>query len=130
MRRIFVISMVAGAVVTSAGARDSYTEDHLRLARQIGAVVGMIKQCEVIPMPSDSVARAIRGAGLRDRDFLDKSTQFHKTVQEQADFVVMMSALQRQQGKTTTEIKASACQLLVENYGPSGTIRAGLVPAR
>ena len=108
----------------------AYTPEQLRLAASIGAVVGLVRLCTVVPMPSVTIQQAVRGAGLRDRDFLDASTAFRRRVQDQADAVVMMTAVQKQMGTRDSDIAANACKALVENYGPRGSIHPGLVPAR
>jgi hypothetical protein len=93
----------------------SYTEEHMRLAGYIGAVIAMTRRCGIVPMPVEQVQGAMRAVGLRDRDFTDKTTAFYKRVEEQS---------------STAEVSAMNCQRLVRMYGPNGTIRAGLVPAR
>lgn len=113
-----------------AVAQGRYTEDQMRLAGQIGAVIGMVKLCGIVPMPAAAVQAATRAAGLRDRDMTDPSTAFRGRVQEQANTVVTLAELQKRQGMSEREVSAQACRQMAEMYGPNGSIKRGLVPAR
>ncbi len=105
------------------GAR-SYTEEQFALARDIGAIYALVEFCKVIPLPS--FRRALRAAGLKDSDFYQR-TRFSAAIGDQITAVVSMQMDKLASGSRPSEVAADACRVLKENYGPDGSVRAGLV---
>lgn len=129
MRWLFALGVVVMCLNTSS-ARDRYSEEQLRLAAHIGAVIALVKRCGIVEMPTREIQAAMRAEGLRDRDLSDTTTAFHKRVVQQTEAVALWNAVLRHNGSSEVLVSAESCRKLVEMFGPRGWVRAELVPVR
>lgn len=127
--RLLCAAMALWACAGSAGAQAGYSERQLVLARQIGAVIALVKRCDIVPMPTASIVRAMRVEGVPE-SALTRETVFRAAIVEQTNTMATIDAVMANAGTPLTERRRKACTALIDNYGPSGSIRPGLVPSR
>lgn len=127
LRRAALVFWLAMTVESGAEAQNSYTEPQMKLAGQIGAVIGLIKRCEIVPLPSQAILRAMRAEGLKEAD-MTRETAFKARVTEQARTMAVMDGVLKNNGASDAERRKKACATLTDSYGPNGWVRAGLVP--
>jgi hypothetical protein len=115
-------------VVQIQSGRAGYTEEQLKLAGQLGAVIALAQRCGGNRPPTDPLRRALRSAGLSDDDFMRPDTAFRLRVEEQARTLAMTGAMREQAGVGRDTLRRDACRKLTEMYGPKGWVRPGLAP--
>lgn len=131
-RIIFSTAISCGLTVScidSSAAQATYSEAQLKLAGQIGSVISLVDRCGKVPMPSAAIQRAMKAEGLKDSDLM-RETAFKARVTKQAESLKAMEKLGAKTGQTDADLQQSACKNLVEMYGASGFVRAGLAAPR
>lgn len=126
-RRAFsgLVFCLSCAAAEPASAQGSYTDAQIKLAGQIGAVMGLVERCGAAKMPSAAILRAMKAEGLQETD-MTRDTAFKVRAVRQIETVKIMDGVAANAGKSERERRKSACSQLVEMYGPEGTVRAGL----
>lgn len=120
----FSISVFMYLAISAANAQSPYTEKQMQLARQMGSVIMLSRDCG-IPIPSDQFERALLSEGLQKSDVMNK-TGFFATMQEQANAMARAKAVRQELGENDSDIKRWSCAQLRESYGPTGLIRRNL----
>lgn len=130
-RRIIVgLSLFFGlSTAASAFAEGVYSDAQLKLAGQIGAVMGLVERCGSVAMPSAAILRAMKAEGLRETD-MTRETEFKARVVKQAQAMKVMEGVSSKVGTTEVERRKGACANLAEMYGPKGFVRPGLSSPR
>jgi hypothetical protein len=117
------------AAAEPANAQGSYTDAQIKLAGQIGAVMGLVERCGAAKMPSAAILRAMKAEGLQETD-MTGDTAFKARVVKQIETVKIMDGVAANAGRSERERRKSACSQLTGMYGPEGTVRAGLAAPR
>ena len=119
------VAIAAVSVPTEASPvlTGTYTEKQLALARQVGAVIILARDCGI--NPTAGVRREMLKDGLDAKD-LDKTTKFGATMLEQATSVVKVREMMIASGQSAADNAAQSCKTLCESYGPNGIVRPGL----
>ena len=116
-------------VAGPANAQGSYTDAQIKLAGQIGAVMGLVERCGTAKMPSAAILRAMKAEGLQETD-MTRETAFKARVAKQVETVKIMDGVAAKGGKSERDRRKDACSQLSEMYGPEGFVRAGLAVSR
>lgn len=117
------------AAAQPANAQDSYTDAQIKLAGQIGAVMGLVERCGATKMPSAAILRAMQAEGLQETD-MTRDTAFKARAVKQIETVKVMDGIAANAGKSARERSKAACSQLTEMYGPAGSVRPGLAAPR
>lgn len=132
-KSVMVIAAFASGLMAScidhATAQTAYTEAQIKLAGQIGSVIGLVDRCGKVPMPNAAIQRAMKAEGLKDSDLMQE-TAFKSRVTKQAQNIKAMEILGSKSGQSESDLQKGACKNLVEMYGTSGFVRAGLAAPR
>ncbi|MEN5082679.1 hypothetical protein ABE438_09365 [Bosea sp. TWI1241] len=117
------------AAATHAQSQSRYTETQLKLAGQIGSVIGLVERCGIAPMPNAAFLRAMKAEGLREAD-MKADTAFKARVIDQMKTMKVMDGVAAQAGVPHAERRKGACAKLADMYGPEGYVRPGLAAPR
>lgn len=117
------------AVAVPSIAQAAYTDAQMKLAGQIGAVMGMVERCGVAAMPSAAILRAMKSEGLQETD-MTRETAFKQRVVEQVKAFKVMDGVNANLGRSEAELRRDACSKLTDMYGPKGFVRPGLAVPR
>lgn len=117
------------AATVHASAQGSYTDAQIKLAGQIGAVMGLVERCGTATLPSAAILRAMKAEGLQESD-MTRDTAFKARVVKQVQTVKVMDGVAAKAGKSERERRKDACSQLTDMYGPEGFVRPGLATPR
>lgn len=120
-----VVSSPTTSVKDTVIAQSGYTEAQLKLAGQIGSVMGLVDRCGIVPLPSAAILRAMKAERLQEAD-MTRETAFKSRVVEQVRTMKVIDGVGANAGRSEADRRKEACGRLADMYGPKGYVRPGL----